>query len=460
MTASPAPAAETREPSNLFYQTRHRRPLVARAEGIHIWDRSGKRYIDGSSGAMVTNIGHGNPRVLAAMRQQMEEATFAYRLHFENEAAETLARRIARRLPQGLDRVFFVSGGSEAVESCLKLARQYALATGQGGRWKVISRFPSYHGATLGALAVTGYAPMTEPFAPMMREMPKIPAPTCYLDCDNLDWEARGLRYAEMLREEILRQEPESVLAFIMEPVGGASTGALVAPDSYYARIREICNEFGILLILDEVMSGAGRTGRFLAAEHWNLRPDLVALSKGFAAGYAPLGAMVADRRLVEPVLDRGGFIHGYTYAGNPLACAAGLAVLEEIESRDLMGRAGIMGGLLKAGLVNLMARFPFIGDVRGLGLLLAFELVADRQSMAPLPVDLNAHNRLVDLAYERGLIIYSRRTRGGIEGDHFMVCPPMIVGEPDIAEILALLEDSLFAFAAEAGLPVVAAGT
>ena len=194
MTASPAPADDTREPSNLFYQSRSRRPLVARAEGIHIWDRSGKRYIDGSSGAMVANIGHGNPRVLAAMRRQMEEATFAYRLHFENEAAETLARRIAQRLSQGLDRVFFVSGGSEAVESCLKLARQYALATGQGSRWKVISRFPSYHGATLGALAVTGYAPMTEPFAPMMREMPKVPAPTCYLDRDNLDWEARGLR--------------------------------------------------------------------------------------------------------------------------------------------------------------------------------------------------------------------------------------------------------------------------
>lgn len=454
MTATTAIAAETREPSNLFYQSRTRRPVVARAEGIYFWDRDGRRYIDGSSGAMVANIGHGNPRVLAAMRRQMEEATFAYRLHFENEAAETLARRIAQRLPEGLDRVFFVSGGSEAVESCLKLARQHALATGQAERYKVISRNPSYHGATLGALAVTGYAPMTVPFAPMMREMPKIPAPTCYLDSDDLDWEARGLRYAEMLREEIHRQGPESVLAFIMEPVGGASTGALVAPDSYYARIREICDEFGILLILDEVMSGVGRTGRFLAAEHWNLRPDIVALSKGFAAGYAPLGAMVADRRLVEPVLDSGGFIHGHTYAGNPLACAAGLAVLEEIESRDLMGNATRMGGLLKSGLSGLMARFPFIGDVRGLGLLLAFEMVADRQTMQPLPPALNAHSRLVEIAYERGLIIYSRRTRGGLEGDHFMVCPPMIVEEKQITEILTLLEESLAAFAAEAGLP------
>lgn len=453
MSPITATAAETREPSNLFYQTRSRRPLVGRAEGIYFWDRAGKRYIDGSSGAMVANIGHGNPRVLAAMRRQMEEATFAYRLHFENEAAETLARRIAARMPPGLDRVFFVSGGSEAVESCVKLARQYAVATGQTSRYKIISRFPSYHGATLGALALTGYTPMTSPFAPMMQEMPKIPAPTCYLDRDDLDWEARGRRYAEMLREEIRRQGADTVLAFIMEPVGGASTGALVAPHSYYARIREICDEYGVLLILDEVMSGVGRTGRFLAAEHWNLRPDIVALSKGFAAGYAPLGAMVADRRLVEPVLEQGGFVHGYTYAGNPLACAAGLAVLQEIESRDLMGNATRMGALLKRGLEGLMTRFPNIGDVRGLGLLLAFELVADRETMRPLPAAMNAHSRLVDLAYERGLIIYSRRTRGGLEGDHFMVCPPMIVEEEQIMEILSLVESSLAAYAAEAGL-------
>jgi len=453
MPASAAIAAETRQPSNLFYQTRSRRPVVARAEGIYIWDRQGRRYIDGSSGAMVANIGHGNPRVLAAMRRQMEETTFAYRLHFENEAAETLARRIAARMPAQLDRVFFVSGGSEAVESCLKLARQNALATGQASRYKVISRFPSYHGATLGALALTGYAPMTTPFAPMMHEMPKVPAPTCYLDDDNLDWNARGLRYAEMLREEIRRQGAETVLAFIMEPVGGAATGALVAPDSYYTRIREICDEYGVLLILDEVMSGVGRTGRFLAAEHWGLRPDIVALSKGFAAGYAPLGAMVADRRLVEPVLDAGGFIHGYTYAGNPLACSAGLAVLEEIEDRDLMTNATRMGEVLKHGLQALMARIPFIGDVRGRGLLLAFELVSDRRTMRPLPRELEAHSRLVEIAYGRGLIIYSRRTRGGLEGDHFMVAPPMIVEEPQVAEILALLDESLTTFATQSGL-------
>lgn len=443
----------TTTPSHLFYQNRQRRPLLDRAEGVYIWDIHGKRYIDGSSGAMVANIGHGNPRVLEAMREQMAKATFGYRLHFENEPAEELAREVSALMPDGLDRVFFVSGGSEAVESCLKLARSWAVATGQGQRYKIIARFPSYHGSTLGALGVTGSTPFTAPYAPMFVDMPKVPAPRCYLDDDDLSPEQRGLRYAEMLREEILRQGPETVLGFIMEPIGGASTGALVAPDSYYPRIREICDQFGILLILDEVMTGAGRTGRFLAAEHWDLKADIMSLSKGFAAGYAPLGAMVADRRVVEPVLDAGGFPHGYTYAGNPLATAAGRAVLKEILERGLMANAEDMGALLKHRLTGLMSRFPFIGDVRGKGLLLAFELM-DRRTREPLDPALNAHARLVELAYQRGLIIYSRRTRGGRRGDHFMVCPPMIVTATQIDEIMALLNDSLSAFAAEVSLP------
>lgn len=441
-------------PSNLFYQSRQRRPLVGEAHGIYIWDADGRRFIDGSSGAMVANIGHGNERVLDAMRSQMAKATFAYRLHFENEPAERLARLTASKMPPGLDRVFFVSGGSEAVESAIKLARQYAVATGQPERWKIISRYPSYHGSTLGALALTGMELMSRPFEPMLREMPKVPAPTCYLDRDDLSMEERGLRYAEMLREEIERQGPESVLGFIFEPVGGAATGALVAPDSYYRRVAEICREYGILLILDEVMTGAGRTGRFLAAEHWRLEPDIIALSKGFAAGYAPLGAMVAHQRIVEPVLAAGGFIHGYTYAGNPLACAAGLAVLEEIDRMELCANAEAMGNRLKAELTGLKARYPFIGDVRGKGLLLAFELVSDPETMAPLPKELDAHIHLVEEAYRRGLIIYSRRTRGGLEGDHFMVCPPLIVNEEQIGEIMEVLTDSLDAFADRFDLP------
>lgn len=442
-------------PSNLFYQSGTIRPMLDRAEGVYLFDTSGKRYLDGSSGAMVSNIGHSNPHVLTAMKAQMDKATFGYRLHFQTEPAERLAQMTADLMPAGLDRVFFVSGGSEAVESTLKLARQYALTQGQVGRWKVISRYPSYHGCTLGALALTGYDPLTEPFAPMMRAMPKIAAPRCYLDNDNLDDPARGLKYAELLRSEIIAQGPDTVLAFIMEPVGGASTGALVAPDSYYARVREICDEFGILLIYDEVMTGAGRTGKFVASEHWGITPDIVALSKGFAAGYAPLGAMVARREIVDAVLGAGGFQHGFTYAGNPLACSAGVAVLEVLQRESLIENAAVMGDVLKARLTGLMDRFPFIGDVRGKGLLLAFELVSDRATMAPLPKGLNAFTRLVDLAYERGLIIYARRSRGGYDGDHFLVCPPLIITRAQIDEIIGTLTESLDAMAAEMNLPV-----
>ncbi len=434
--------------SHLFYQTDSRRPVLAEARGIYMWDVDGKRYIDGSSGAMVSNIGHSNPRVLDAMRRQMEKSTFGYRLHFETEPGERLAAKVAGLSPEGMEKVFFVSGGSEAVESAVKLALQYAVTVGQGSRWKVISRAPSYHGSTLGALALTGYTPLTRPFEPMMKPMPKIPAPRAYLDGLDIDDPATGRHYAGMLERKIIEEGPETVLAFIHEPVGGASTGALVPPAGYMQAVREICDRHGVLLIHDEVMSGGGRTGRFLGADHWGVAPDIIAISKGFGAGYAPLGAMIAHDRLVEPVLQSGGFMHGHTYAGNPLACAAGLAVLEEIEAGGMLENATHSGDLLKSRLNDLMQRYAFIGDVRGKGLLLAFELVSDRQSMRPLPKDLNAHAELVELAYEQGLIIYSRRTRDGIEGDHFLVCPPMITTAAQVDELMDMLTAALDRFA------------
>ncbi|MDH3490944.1 MAG: aspartate aminotransferase family protein [Gammaproteobacteria bacterium] len=450
-----APLSEIREPSasHLFYQAHGRRPRIARAEGIYAWDISGKRYIDASSGPIVSNIGHSNPRVLAAMKLQMDRATFAYRLHFENDAAEELASLTASLMPDGLDRIFFTSGGSESVETCLKLARQYAIAIGEPERYKIVSMTPSYHGATLGCVAVTGMELFVEPFRAMIREMPKISAPTYYLDRDGLSQEERGLRYAEELRDKIIAEGPESVLAFIMEPIGGASTGALVAPDGWYARIQQICREFGVLLIADEVMTGAGRTGRFLGIEHWQLDADIIGMAKGFAAGYAPLGAVAARGSIVDAVMADGGFAHGYTYAGNPLACSAGNAVLKEVLANGLIDNAAARGLYLKSRLGELMERFPFIGDVRGKGLLLAFEFVADRETMEPLPVELNAYLELVEEAYRRGLIIYARRTRGGFRGDHFMVCPPLIVTNEEIDEIMEILVASIEAFAAAKGL-------
>lgn len=324
--------------SNLFYQGRGRKPVLDQARGVYMWDKNGRRYLDGSSGAMVCNIGHSNENVLAAMRRQMEKSTFGYRLHFETEASETLARRLAGKMPEGL----------------------------------------------------------------------------------------------------------ESVLGFILEPIGGASTGALVPPPGYLERVRAICDRFGVLLIADEVMTGAGRTGAFLGGDHWGLRPDILVMSKGLGSGYAPLGAMVADRRLVEPVLDAGGFAHGFTYAGNPLACAAGLAVMEEIDRQDLCANAAAMGEILLARLGGLMQRHEIIGDVRGKGLLTAFEFMSDRATKAPLPKHLNAHQRFVDIAYDRGLIVYSRRTRDGLEGDHVLVCPPLILNGGHIDELIDGLDGAL----------------
>ncbi|HTV68525.1 MAG TPA: aspartate aminotransferase family protein [Rhizobiaceae bacterium] len=444
-----------RPPSNLFYLTRLRRPQVERAEGIYFWDENGNKVIDGSSGAMVANLGHGNRNVLDAMKRQMDKATFAYRLHFENEPAEELAKDVARRMPGDLDRIFFVSGGSEAVESCLKLARQWAVVTGQASRWKVIGRFPSYHGGTMGSLGITGDGALVDTFVPSIRQMPLVPAPTAWRDRDNLTLEQRGQKYADMLEEKILAEGPESVLAFIMEPIGGAATAALVAPDSYFPRIREICDRYGILLIHDEVMSGVNRTGKFLGGDHWGCKPDIIAMSKGIASGYAPLGAMAAPNRIVKPILDSGGFQHGYTYSGNPLSCAAGLAVLKEMDRLNVADNAAAMGDVLLDELRTLAQRFPFMGDIRGKGLLIGVELFEDPATLKPLPKEKNTYQRLIDLAYDRGLIIYGRRVKDGPDGDNFMLAPPLIITREQIGELIAILADALAALADELGLPV-----
>lgn len=440
---------------NLFHFTRLPRPVVDRAEGIYMWDNQGRRYIDGASGAVNVNIGHGNRLVAEAMVRQMENVSFAYPIHFENKPANDLARTLAERLPNALNRIYFVSGGSEAVEAAIKLARQWAVAIGQPSRWKVIGRMPSYHGITIGALEPTGDAVLTKIFAPMSQPMPLIPAPVVHRDRDNLSLEERGLRYADMLEAKILEEGAETVAAFIMEPIGGAATAALVPPDSYFGRIREICDRHGILLIHDEVMTGIGRTGKFLGGDHWACRPDIVVLSKGLSSGYAPLGAIAATESVVGPVIGMGGFLHGHTYGGNPVACTAGLAVLSAVDRLGLVENAAAMGAVLKAELEKLSERFPFIGDVRGKGLLLGADIYADAEAKKPLPRTANANVRLIDLAFERGLIIYSRRVDGGPESDNFMVCPPLIVTREQIAEIVGVLSDTLEALAGEFGLPV-----
>ncbi len=437
-----------------------RRPTIDRAEGIYMWDTEGRRYIDACSGPVASNLGHGNTRVIEALVKQARRACFAFPAAFESEANAALADLITSLTGPGLERAFFVSGGSEANETAIKLARQYAVAKGEPERCKVIGRMPSYHGATLGALAVTGDPAAEALFGPMMKIMPKVPAPLSYRVPDGHTAESWAHEAAEALEREIVRQGPETVLAFIMEPVGGLSTGALVAPDAYHRRVRDICNRHGVLLIHDEIMSGAGRTGTFLAADHVpEARPDIVTLAKGISAGYAPLGVVLAPREMVALVAEGGGFAHAYTYFTNPLSCAVGLAVVQEMLEHDLMANARRMGTVLRARLEGLMAHSPLVGDVRGKGLLMAIELVADKASKAMIPLERMAPYRIAELALERGLIQYVRRTAKGAYGDWLMITPPLIVTEAQIDEIVSILGDCLEALAAELRAAGVALG-
>ena len=425
----------------LFYQPRKVQPTVAKAKGIYMWDTTGKRYLDGSSGAVVNNIGHGNKRVMAAIERQSQRTFFAYRTQFENQPSKDLARMLVEHSAPHLNRVFYVSGGSEAVESAMKACRQYFFNLGEGSRYKFISRTPSYHGSTLGALALTSYSPLEVAFKPLVADYPKIPAPTCYRCAYHQKYPECELECAWALEKVILEQGPENIAGFVTEPVGGASTGALVPPDEYFGIIQHICRKYGILLILDEVMTGFGRTGKMFAYEHWGVEADIIALSKGIASGYYPLGAILTTEEIVEVIVNRGGFAHGHTYAGNPMACTVGLEVLNILLEEKLPQNAARVGQDLLKGLFKLQKKFPMIGDVRGLGLLTALELVRDKNTSEPFPPEWNLAMQLTETAFEEGLIIYPRRSINGLFGDHVLVAPPLITTPGQIKEILTKLE-------------------
>lgn len=410
---------------------------VSRAQGLHVWDTDGRRYIDVTSGPVAVNIGHGNERVLRAMREQAERVCFAYPSTFESASNVDLGSELARHAGLGLDAAFFVSSGSEAVEKCLQFARRYALASGESGRWKVISRNPSYHGSTRATMALAadpGYAA----YLPAGQPAFHVPAPFSYRVPGNLSPDEYARQCAEALREKILAEGADTVLAFILEPVMGFCGGADFAPPAYYRRVREICDEFKVLLIFDEIISGAGRSGRFLAAHWWpDARPDLVTLAKGIGGGYYPLAAFLAPERLVQAVVQDGGFHVGHTHKAHPLACAVGLAVLQETAERGLVQRANETGDYLRSRLSALQNSIAIVGNVRGLGLLNAVEIVANQTTKAMLPRDLDVLGRLQAIARTKGLLIYGRRTHAGKFGDWLMVTPPLIASHDDIDEIV-----------------------
>jgi adenosylmethionine-8-amino-7-oxononanoate aminotransferase len=428
-------------------------PVISRARGMHVWDASGKRYIDVTSGPIAVNIGHGNERVLEAMRAQAERVCFAYPSNFESPGSTLLSERLARLAGPGLECAFFVSSGSEAVEKCLQFARRAAIARGEPARFKVISRDPSYHGSTRATMALSA----DPAYAPYLSGWPAglhVAAPLGYRPPAGLTPGEHARQCAEALRARIVAEQAGSVLAFIMEPVMGFCGGAASAPPEYYRRVREICDEFGVLLIYDEIVSGAGRTGSFLAADHWSgARPDLAILAKGLGGGYVPLAAFLTPAALVDAVAGAGGFHVGHTHKAHPLACAVGLAVLDETVERRLIDNARDTGGYLRAQLLRLQDGSEIIGDVRGLGMLNAVEIVAERDSKRMLPRNMDVVGRVQALAREQGLLIYGRRTHGGRFGDWIMVAPPLIATRADVDEIVTALGRCLGQFQGEVAM-------
>ncbi|MDP5215718.1 aspartate aminotransferase family protein [Ruegeria sp. 2205SS24-7] len=410
-------------------------PTAVAGEGCYLIDGQGKRYFDASGGAAVSCLGHSNARVRQAVKDQVDQLAFAHTGFFTSEPAERLADLLIAQAPEGIDRVYFVSGGSEAVESAIKLARQYFLEIGQPERRNLIARRQSYHGNTLGALAAGGNAWRRQQFDPLLIGVSHI-AP-CYEYAERHESESPieyGRRVADELGAEILRLGPETVMAFIAEPVVGATLGAVPAVEGYFARIREICDTYGVLLILDEVMCGMGRTGHLFACKGEDVRPDILTIAKGLGAGYQPIGAMLCSADIYQAIADGSGFFqHGHTYIGHPVATAAGHAVLSEMLERDLMPQVQERGAQLDAALHDRLVQHPHVGDIRGRGLFRGVELVQDRASKAPFDPALGLAGKLKAAAMGQGLICYPMPgTRDGRQGDHVLLAPPFVMAESD----------------------------
>ncbi|WP_271946848.1 aspartate aminotransferase family protein [Ruegeria faecimaris] len=419
--------------------TKSQLPVAVGGEGCYLIDADGKRYLD-CGDAAVSCLGHSNRAVIEAVQSQVEKIAFAHTGFMTSEPAEALADLLIDHAPGDLDRVYFVSGGSEATEAAIKLARQFFLEIGQPERRHVIARRQSYHGNTLGALSAGGNAWRRAQFAPMLIEMTHI-AP-CYEYAEKQDGEsshAYGQRVADELEAEILRLGPETVMAFMAEPVVGATLGAVPAVEGYFRRIREICDQYGVLLILDEVMCGMGRTGHLFACDHDGIAPDILCIAKGLGAGYQPIGAMLCTSRIYKAIQNGSGFFqHGHTYVGHPVATAAALAVLKELTSQQLPQRAEFMGQRLQSALETAFSEHPNVGDIRGRGLFRGIELVSDRAGKTPFDPALGLAGKIKKAALNAGLICYPMSgTRDGRSGDHILLAPPFIIEDAQIEELV-----------------------
>jgi len=433
----------------------HRYPVAARGEGIYLWDTTGRSYIDASGGAAVSCLGHGHPEVLAAMHAQLDKLAYAHTSFFTTEAAEDLAHDLIEHAPSAISHVYFVSGGSEAIEAALKLARQYFVEIGEPERRHFIARRQSYHGNTLGALAVGGNAWRRKQFAPLLIDTHHV-SPCWEYRGRQADETARdyGERLARELEAKIAELGPKTVVAFIAETVGGATAGCIPPVEGYFEQVRELCNRHGILLILDEVMCGMGRTGTLYACEQEGIAPDLVAIAKGLGGGFAPIGAVLVRGTIFEAFARGSGlFQHGHTYLGHPLACSGALAVQRVIRRDNLLANVRRQGEHLRRRLDERFGNHHHVGDVRGRGLFQAIELVIDRTSKTTFDPEHKLNARIKSQAMARGLLVYPMGgTVDGFHGDHVMVAPPFIAKASDIDTIVDCLGEAVDA--AIASLP------
>lgn len=435
----------------------HTPPVAVGGQGLFLRDAAGREYLDASGGAAVSSLGHGHPDVLAAMHAQIDRLAYAHTSFFTTEVAEQLAEQLVRTAPAGTSHAYFVSGGSEAVEAALKMARQYFVEIGQPERTHFIARRQSYHGNTLGALAVGGNAWRRAPFAPILVEATHV-AP-CYPYREQQAGEtpeAYGLRLARELEEAITTLGPRTVLAFVAETIGGATAGVLTPVPGYFKAVREVCDRHGVLLILDEVMCGMGRTGTLHACEQEGVVPDLITVAKGLGGGYQPIGAVLAQRHIVNAMSQGSGFFqHGHTYLGHPVACAAALAVQQVIERDGLLAKVRTDGDFLGQALRDALGSHPHVGDIRGRGFFWGVELVADRASKAPFDPAQKVHARLKKKAMELGLLCYPfGGTVDGHLGDHVLLAPPYIATREQLSTIAALLAQAVDAVTTSTALP------
>ena len=423
-------------------------PRAVRGEGCFIFTADGRRYLDAVGGAAVVSIGHGVEAIARAMAEQASLLAYVHSSQYHTAVTEKLARRILALAPHQMregGRVYFTSGGSDATETALKLARQYWIERGDKKRFRVISRFQSYHGATLGALAVSGNFSRREPFAPMLPEWGHIPPCYCYRCPLGLEFPSCNVDCADELDRLLDRSGAEDVAAFIFEPVVGATLGAVPPPDGYVQKLAEICKRRGILLIADEVMTGMGRTGKPFAAEHWGVSPDMILVGKGIASGYAPLGAVIVAGHVAETISrGTGAFVHGFTYDAHPVAAAAANAVLDYIERENLFSRVEPVGRELGSALESLQ-RYSVVGDVRGKGLLFGIELVQDAKTREPFPPDAQIALRIHEDALEAGVITYPiQGCADGTRGDHLLIAPPFTITSTMIQMLVAGLDHAI----------------